>query len=205
MTRKRRPGRASGYQVGPDMLVGFSYRLFDAEGELVVESAPGEPIGDLFGRGEMSPALEGALARLVAGASKAVTLTPDDAYGVRDDGAILEVDRSEFPPDVALGDELCAEDASGRPVPLKVLDVKDDVLVLDTNHPLAGQTVRLEVSIAAVRPATAEELAAADAQLEQATGAADPLVSGLIPLERLRRGRSRRYENGRPRPGGDDS
>ena len=172
----RRAGAAA-FQAGPDTVVTFAYDLYDAEGELVERSAD-EPVTVLFGRCELAPALEAALSGLPAGAERSVRLGPADAFGTRDPGSILEVDRDDFPPDLHEGDELVAEDASGSPVPLKVLDVRGDVVVVDANHPLAGQTVRLELRILAVRPASSEEIAAAEARL----------IAGeetLIPLGRL--------------------
>jgi FKBP-type peptidyl-prolyl cis-trans isomerase SlyD len=160
------------------MVVRFAYELFDAEGELVERSDDAEPVSALFGHAEVVPALERALDGLPAGASRSVRLRARDAFGIRDPAAILEVDRADFPDALAEGDELVAEDRGGRPVPLKVLAIHDDVVVLDTNHPLAGQEVRLDVRVLDVRPATEAEIAAAEARV--AADAAD-----LVPLGRL--------------------
>jgi hypothetical protein len=84
---------------------------------------------------------------------------------------------------------------------LRVLEVLPDAVVVDMNHPLAGQRVRFEIKVAEVRPASAEEIAQAERQAVVA------LAPGpVIPVERLLRGRSKRYEMDPPTPadGADD-
>lgn len=178
-------------------MVSFAYALFDAEGEKVEESGPGEPVSALVGFGEVAPALERALEGLSAGARREVTLRPQDAFGARDPKAIIEVDRADLPSDVAPGDELLAEREDGAgTVHLKVLELGEDLAVLDTNHPLSGQEVRLVVDMVAVRPATEEELNSAAERL--AHGPKETRAP-LLPAERLLR-------RGRPGgPGGNES
>ena len=69
----------------------------------------------------------------------------DDSRLMRNPDAQVEVLRSEFPEDVAAGDCYEAEDEDGRPVLLQVLEVTDEGVLVDSNHPLAGQTLRFEV------------------------------------------------------------
>jgi FKBP-type peptidyl-prolyl cis-trans isomerase SlyD len=104
---------------------------------------------------------------------------------------VVEVDRSDFPPDVAPGDRFDAEGDDGRPVLLQVLDVTEDAVVLDGNHPLAGQRVRFEIAAHEVRPASAEELLAAEELLEGAPDGGNSPLEALVPVERLLRGPSR--------------
>jgi FKBP-type peptidyl-prolyl cis-trans isomerase SlyD len=181
-------GPPAGFQIGPGTVVALGYELFDAEGERVEGSEPGSPLVLLFGYGDTVPALERAIQGLGVGATREVSLEHQDAFGPRDPEAIIEVDRSDLPSDIEPGDELDAERSDGQGlVPLKVLEILEDVVVLDTNHPLAGQKIRLRVTVEAVRPATPEELAAATERLAHPE-ASDP--GPLLPAERLlRRGR----------------
>jgi len=192
--RPRAKVRGEGYQVGPGMVVALSYALFDAEGELVEESDPEAPLELLVGYGDAAVALEQGIQGLRVGDAREITLAPEAAFGPRDPDAIIEVDRAEFPGDIAPGDELTADREDGgesgegpEPQPgvvvLKVIEVRDDVVVLDTNHPLAGQRVRLEVEIQAIRPASAEELERAAERLLREVEARD--VGPLLPAERL--------------------
>jgi FKBP-type peptidyl-prolyl cis-trans isomerase SlyD len=191
----RRQG-AGGYQAGPGTVVSFRYALFDAEGELVEEGASEAPVTVLLGYGDAAPALERALSGLSAGDEREAVLDPDDAFGRRDPEAVIEVDRAELPADIERGDELTADRDGGGAVTLKVLEILDDIVVLDTNHPLAGQRVRLKLSVDAVRPASAEELGQAEGRLARAEESAS---GPLLPVERLlRRGSSNR-------PQGDDA
>jgi FKBP-type peptidyl-prolyl cis-trans isomerase SlyD len=187
-----------GYQLGPGVWTRLSYRVFDAEGEAL----DAEPVvtGCVFGFGALLPGLETALAGKRVGSRCAVELSPSQAFGERDAAHCLEVERGEFPPDVAPGDRFDAEREDGTPQVLSVLEVTEGSVILDLNHPLAGQRVRFEVEVLEARPATAEELALAEAALaEEPEGAAsgpgsDPggATPDLIdPARLLRRGTQR--------------
>jgi FKBP-type peptidyl-prolyl cis-trans isomerase SlyD len=176
--------------------VSFRYALFNAEGELVEEAATDAAVTVLLGYGDAAPALERALSGLSAGDEREVILDPDEAFGRRDPEAVIEVDRAEFPDDIVAGDELTADSEGGGAVTLKVLEILDDIVVLDTNHPLAGQRVRLKLSVDAVRAASAEELSQAEGRLARPE---EPASEPLLPVERLLR------RGGSNRPQGDDS
>jgi len=183
----------SGFQIGPEMWVELRVMIHDAEGAPV--QAEASEVAFVFGYGALLPALEQALEGLPKGARKSVTLKPDEAFGKRDPKAVLEVLRDEFPEDVAEGDVFDAEEdesseAPGGMVLLRVLEVTPDSVILDRNHPLAGQKVRFDVEALEVRPAREDEISAAEAALEDPESP-DP---GLIPAARLLRGGTRRYE-----------
>jgi FKBP-type peptidyl-prolyl cis-trans isomerase SlyD len=161
------------------------YAVFDEDGECVSEA--GDATEHIVGYGQLWPALERAVDGRSAGESVTVELRPKDAFGERDPTALAEVDRSEFPPDVAPGDRFEAEDGAGAAVLLTVLDVGEDFVVIDRNHPLAGQKLRVELEVVGARVATEEELGQAEAAL-----AGPP--EALISPQRLLRGPGRRYE-----------
>lgn len=192
MTGRDRPSEqpvtnpCSSYQVGPDTVVRLCYRAYDEEGELMAQSE--RPAEFLVGYRELPPRLEQGVAGLCAGQARSVTLSPRDAFGLRDPRAVLEVDRSDFPEDVAPGDQFEAETADGEPVWLRVLQVNPGTVTLDANHPLAGQTVRFEISVDSVRPATEEERSAARERLQGRSAT-------LVSADRLLQGRGRRYES----------
>lgn len=190
---------SSDYQIGPGTFVSLDYAVFDADGDAVA-TGPSR-LEFVFGLGQLLPAIERALDGLGVGAQRSLTLKARDAYGRRDPKAVLEVDRSEFPPDVAPGDRFEVENEEGAVLVLQVLDVGPETVHLDLNHPLAGQDLRVELSVVGVRPATSEELEAAERALEasEAEGAVGPKVQPppLVPLESLLRGPGRGYERGR--------
>jgi FKBP-type peptidyl-prolyl cis-trans isomerase SlyD len=175
------------------MWVRVRVMIHDAEGEPV----QAEPLESsfVFGLGALLPALERGIEGLPVGARKSITLRPQDAFGERDPKAVLEVLRDEFPDDVAAGDVFDAEeddspDAPGGLVLLRVLEVTPETVVLDRNHPLAGQKVRFDVEVLEVRPAEEAEMAAAERALSEPEAPEDT----LIPAASLLRGGTRRYE-----------
>jgi FKBP-type peptidyl-prolyl cis-trans isomerase SlyD len=181
--RSKPRSKLGGTQVGPGTVVALSYELYDADGELVGASHPAEPWVVVIGYGQSPPALEAALSGLVAGQARKVRLDVGQAFGPRDAEAIIEVARDELPEDLQVGDELEAEaEAGGVAVTLKVLEITDDLAVLDANHPMAGQPVELDVVVEDVRPATSDELEAAEAAIQR-----DPpdRMQTLLPADRL--------------------
>lgn len=178
----------SGFQIGPETWVSVEARVFDAEGESASEP---ETIGFVFGLGALFPKVERALEMRLEGDVVRVPLEPKDAFGRRDPKAVLEVAREEFPPDVAPGDRFEVENEDGGVLVLSVLEVLEDAVVVDSNHPLADQTVTVEVRVLEVRPATEEEIRT---QLEEREAEARGLGLGtpdasLLPADRLLRGR----------------
>jgi len=180
-----------GYQLGPGVWTRLRYRVFDAEGEALEPDAV--ETGCVFGYGALLPALEEALGGKTAGARCTVELAPKDAFGKRDPEHLLEVAREEFPPDVQPGDRFDAEQEDGTPLVLQVLGVTEDGVVLDLNHPLAGQRVRFEVEVLEARPASPDELTLAEARLqEEPEGGPEGPGGALIhPGRLLRRGSQR--------------
>ena len=150
----------------------LEYTLKDEKGEVLDSSdaEDGEPITYVHGYGMLVPGLEAALDGLEVGASKDVTVSPEEGFGERDDELVLEIDRSDFPEpkNVKVGDEVVAESPDGDEVPMRVIEVKDDTVVVDANHPLAGVTLRYSVKVKEVAEASEEEIAEAAAGFEEA-------------------------------------
>ena len=182
--REMRDG--SGYQLSPGMWARLGYQVFDEE-DAVVETGESE-LCCLIGYGVLFPALEEKLEGLAQGSLRTVLLAPEQAFGVRNPEAQVEVDRADFPEDVAAGDCYEAEDEDGRPVLLQVLDVSEEGVLVDSNHPLAGQTLRFEVEAREVRSATEQELLDAERRLAAQQSEPEPLITP----ESLLRGPSRR-------------
>ncbi len=193
--RERKPGQSRperGFQLGPGVWTRLRYAAFDAEGERI-EGTPAD-VGAVFGFGMLLPAIEQKIEGLVAGDKKSFDLEPDDAYGPRDPRAEVEFDRAEFPEDIAEGDRYEVEREDGTPLVLQVLAVGAEAVLVDLNHPLAGQRVRFEVEVLEARAATGDELALAEATLSgDEDGETDPGSGpedgpgGLVPVASLLR------------------
>lgn len=158
--------------IQPNAHVVLDYELRDDDGKVLdsSESEDGEPIVYVHGYGMIVPGLEAAIVGLKAGDAKEVTVPPEAGFGEHDEELVLEVDRSDFPRpgEVAAGDELVAESPDGEEVVMRVLEVKEDSVVVDANHPLAGKNLHYEVKVKEVRAASDEEIASAALAFEEA-------------------------------------
>lgn len=127
----------------------------------VVESSSGKaPIEYLHGAGQILPALERALEGLREGEQAAFSIPAEDAYGERKDDNVVSLPKTLFPDDVKLEQGLClyARASGGQSYPITVREVGEDMVVVDLNHPLAGERLFFEVNIRGVRPAGNQEL-----------------------------------------------
>ena len=146
--------------VADDLVVSMDYTLRLDDEEIIDSSAGREPLEFLQGHGQIIPGLEQALYGMVVGEEKKVVIAPRDGYGERDSNAVQEIPRDSFPADVELEPGMALElrDSSGQPLVAFIADVRPDSVLLDLNHPLAGETLHFNVSIADLRAATSEEL-----------------------------------------------
>ena len=146
--------------IRANSVVEIRYRLFDARGELVETTDEDGPIRYRHGEAEILTGLERALEGAAAGDELRVTLQPEEAYGAHNPEGIVAVPRDELPEGdyapgtwVAVGLEAEAgEDVEDAELEMRVLEVHDDTIVMDANHPLAGQPVTFEVEVVSVEP-----------------------------------------------------
>lgn len=107
------------------------------------------------------PLLEEALAGKEAGDKVRVRLTAEEAFGAIDPALVRTEPRSQFPGRLKIGMQFEAEiahDGHNHPVRFRIVKLSDDEVILDANHPLAGQSVELRCTVSSVRPASAEEI-----------------------------------------------
>lgn len=153
--------------VGPDTFVTIHYDLRDGRGNLLESTE--DPAEFVWGYDTLLPALEAALEGMTAGEVVNLTLEPEDAYGTRDEEGIFAVSRDEFPTDAPLevGNEYTAEGEDGTVLTMRVVEVHDDHVMVDTNHPLAGERLNFHVRVLDVRPASEDEILAARAEASE--------------------------------------
>ncbi|MCH2108127.1 MAG: hypothetical protein MK135_02270 [Polyangiaceae bacterium] len=149
----------SNYQIGPETFVTVRAHVFDEEGEAACEP---EILAFVFGLGSLFPELEQELEGKYAGEKVECKLRPEQSWGQRRSEGILRVERGEFPDDVSVGDRFEVENLEGGLLVFHILEVSEEEVVVDTNHPLAEQQIQVSVDILEVRPATEEELAVAE-------------------------------------------
>jgi FKBP-type peptidyl-prolyl cis-trans isomerase SlyD len=177
-------------QIGPNVFAEVDYVLSGEDGEVLDDSSAddGEPLRSVHGYGMLVPGLEKRLAGLAAGDAIDIVVPPEEAYGVHDDDLVYAIDRSEAPT-ASEGDEVVLEDEDGDEAVAHVIEVNDEEILVDGNHPLAGLTLRYRVNVREVREATPDEIArAAKAfdELDERSQPKDELVS-LFSLHRNRK------------------
>ncbi len=147
-------------KVARNTVVTLHYTLTDDSGEVLDSSAGGEPLGYLHGHGNIIPGLEKALEGSSAGFQSTVTISAAEGYGEKNPDAVFDAPRKHFPQDMPLapGAQVQTQGEHG-PLTTTVVNVTDDSVTLDGNHPLAGKTLHFEVEIVEVRGASEEELA----------------------------------------------
>ena len=147
--------------IGPGNWVQIEYELRDGRGNQLEKTE--EPVEFVYGSSDLLPAFEQALEGLAQGDAVNISIPPEDAYGTRDESNVFKVDRTEFPDDaeLSIGDEFVAEGEDGTRLNMRIDEVHDEYVVVDGNHPLAGETLNFQVHVLTVRPATEDELLAA--------------------------------------------
>lgn len=166
--------------IALDSFVTISYSIFP-DGESAPmdlgENETRTTLSYVHGYGLALPALEKGLEGEAKGTQLTVEAEPAEAFGPHESDGVFEVGKEDFEDAATLkvGDELMAEGPDGEMI-MRVVEIRDDSFVVDTNHPLAGKKVRFDIEIVDVRPATDEEIA--DAQDEAEDLAADDACCG---------------------------
>ena len=143
--------------VGPETIVAIQYRLMLEDGTLVETTDKEGPVSFRYGGGEILPALEAAVTGLGVGESKEVKVPPKDAYGELDPEGFKLIPLDSVPEDLRTpGQMLRATAPDGRPMVAKIEEVRDDVIVVDLNHPLAGKTLVFSVEVVSVEVVSVE-------------------------------------------------
>lgn len=119
-----------------------------ADGTVFDSSVGRDPIEFTLGSGSLIPGFETAVEGLAVGEKKTVVVGPEDAYGVRDDGKVMQVDQADLPDEIdpKPGMVLQARTEGGA-TRFTVTQVTDDTVTLDANHPLAGKQLTFEMEV----------------------------------------------------------
>lgn len=150
--------------VAKNHVVNLNYTLHTVEGgekTFVESTTSGQPLNFLYGAGMMLPKFEENIAGLKVGDKIEFELSPEDAYGEKDEKAIAQLPADMFqetgiPP---VGEILPLQDNEGNQFRAVVVEVSPELVVADLNHPMAGKNLHFDIEILDVREATEEELA----------------------------------------------
>ncbi len=141
-------------EVSAGKQISIEYTL-TLEDKTVVDSNVGaEPLSFVQGSHNIIPGLESSLDGMKIGDSKQVTVKSEDAYGAVNKDAISEVKKGQVPQDaLKVGAVLQGQNPNGQLITARVVEIKEDTVLLDHNHPLAGKTLFFDVKILDVQDA----------------------------------------------------
>jgi FKBP-type peptidyl-prolyl cis-trans isomerase SlyD len=147
-------------KIKKNTVVSIDYTLKDDHGNVIDSSQGRGPLKYLHGNGNLIIGLEKALEGKDVGDSFSVTIPPEEGYGFVDEGLIQEVPRNLFDDSQGLevGMQFQAQTEEGTYI-LTIKEIKGNTVVVDGNHPLAGQNLNFDIRVVDVREATLEELA----------------------------------------------
>jgi peptidylprolyl isomerase len=139
-------------QAQPGDTVRIHYTGTLGDGEVFDTSEGREPLAFTLGEGEVIAGFDAAVAGMAPGEKKTVTIPADEAYGQHRDEMVLQVGRDQLPPglDPEEGDALTMSMGDGMELPVLVREVTDDHIVLDANHPLAGEDLTFEIELVGI-------------------------------------------------------
>lgn len=118
-------------------------------GEQFDSSEGRAPLEFTVGAGQMIAGFDQAIPGMVVGEKKTITIAPEHAYGEKNEEAIIEFPKSNIPADMKLepGMKLQLRNEAGQPIPVIVTEVKDEIVILDANHELAGKELIFDIEL----------------------------------------------------------
>lgn len=118
-------------------------------GEAFDSSIDREPLEFTVGGGQMIKGFDAALPGMAVGDKKTINIPAEEGYGERSEEAVIEFPKANVPADMKLepGMQLTLSNQQGQPVPVVVKEIKDDVVVLDANHFLAGKELVFDIEL----------------------------------------------------------
>ena len=136
-------------QVTVNSTVKVHYTGKLANGEVFDTSDGKEPIEFTLGQGQLIPGFEKGLIDMKLNEKKTINMTKDDAYGEVNETLIQEVKKTDLPQDMEpkVGMGLVSKSPDGQEINLMVVEVKEETIVIDGNHPLAGRDLIFDLEV----------------------------------------------------------
>ena len=135
--------------VAPGDTISVHYTGKFESGDLFDSSEGREPLKFTVGTGQLVKGFDDAVVGMIPGEKKTVTVTPKEGYGERREDHVVDFPKANVPEDMKLevGMVVQMSDQSGRPIPVIITEILEDVVKMDVNHPLAGKTLVFDVEI----------------------------------------------------------
>ncbi|WP_153770441.1 peptidylprolyl isomerase [Labrenzia sp. CE80] len=132
--------------------VAIHYKGTLSDGTVFDSSEGRDPLQFTVGSGQIIPGLDKALPGMTVGEEKTVNIPSVEAYGAKDPNATQPVPRDQFPTDIPLevGTQLQVQTPDGQLMTVSIVEVGEENVVLDANHPLAGKDLTFEFSVVSI-------------------------------------------------------
>jgi len=133
-------------EIGDSVIVNYTGKLED--GTIFDSSLTEgrEPLTAKLGEGKLINGFENGLIGMSVGESKSIEINPEEGYGQYNDSLIIDIPKENLPEGVKFGETLQGMSSQG-PLMVRVVEVKEDVVVVDANHPLAGKKLFFDVEV----------------------------------------------------------
>lgn len=147
-------------KIDKNKVVAFDYKLTNDEGQVLDSSEDKDPLQYLHGADAIIPGLEEAMEGRESGDEFEVSIEPENAYGQPQEQLVQKVPHEAFQgvDKVEAGMQFQVKDEEGNTRVVRVVEVAEDGVTIDGNHPLAGETLHFQIEIDEVREATEEEV-----------------------------------------------
>ena len=146
-------------KISKNNVATIHYTLKDDNGNVLDSSSGTDPLSYIHGQGQIIPGLENALENKSQGEKFTITISPENGYGERNEQMVQVVPKTEFQDASKIVEGMQFQvDTDDGPIVLTVIEVRNDEIVLDGNHPLAGVTLHFDIEVCDIREATEEEL-----------------------------------------------
>jgi FKBP-type peptidyl-prolyl cis-trans isomerase SlyD len=138
-------------------VVSFEYTLSDENGKLIESNKGEEPVTYTHGQHQIIPGLEKGLSGMDMNQEKNIRVQPEEAYGPVDPKGFKEVAKTEIPAQgLKVGTMLHARGPKGEDFSVRVHEIKEETVILDLNHPLAGKTLSFDIKVLNIQAGEAE-------------------------------------------------
>ena len=133
--------------VSNGKVISLEYTLKLEDGEVVDTNVGADPLTYTHGANQIIRGVESAVEGMEVGQAKQAIVPPTEGYGDPDPSAFHEVGKEKLPKEIQVGTQLHGKDGSGREIRPIVSAIKDETVLLDFNHPLAGKTLYFDLKV----------------------------------------------------------
>ena len=138
-------------------VVSFEYTLSDENGKLIESNKGEDPVTYTHGQHQIIPGLEKGLSGMDMNQEKNIRVQPEEAYGPVDPKGFKDVAKTEIPAQgLKVGTMLHARGPKGEDFSVRVHEIKEETVILDLNHPLAGKTLSFDIKVLNIQAGEAE-------------------------------------------------